>query len=211
MTTNDSQFLKAYNELVTAFFNFMNVVNPQGSQQPNLSYVASQLNQLLNYLAATPQKESYITPTQPDGDIKSDPQQIAHPPHPIISDPLPSAPPINTATDQPKYGSYPELVNGRLKFKSSMINDNSSEDSVYKLFLNEQAQEGYVELCPLSGDILKIVASNPSLYMPLEICSNAGNVTPDKKSVTSQSRLRLVKVVRGWEIADGEKFVLDIN
>ena len=55
MNTNDSQFLKAYNDLVTAFFNFMNVVSPQGSQQSNLSYVASQLNQLLNYLAATPQ------------------------------------------------------------------------------------------------------------------------------------------------------------
>lgn len=211
MNTNDSQFLKAYNELVTAFFHFMNVVNPQGNQQSNLSYVASQLNQLLNYLAAAPQKESSITPTQPDGDVKTDSQPIAPPKDPILIDPLPPAPPINTATYQSKYGSYPEPFNGRFKFKSSMINDNSSEDSVYKLFLNEQAQEGYVELCPLSGDILKIVTSNPSLYLPLEICTNAGSVTPDKKSVTSKSRIRLVKVVRGWEIAEGEKFVLEVN
>ena len=55
MNTNDPQFLKAYNDLVAAFINFMNVVNPQGAHQPNLSYVASQLSQLLKYIGTSPQ------------------------------------------------------------------------------------------------------------------------------------------------------------
>lgn len=220
MNTNDSQFLKAYNDLVTAFFKFMNVVNPQGSQQPNLSYVASQLNQLLNYLAATPQSGAPTTPQQPaDYPAVPDPQpmpqtqQTPQMPQPttrlVMTDPVQLA--ANPTSDEPKYCSYPEPVNGRYKFKSSSITNAPNEDSVYKLCLNENTQDGYVEICPLSGDTLKIVANNPSLYMPLDICSNAGSITPDKNSVSSRSKLRLVKVVRGWEIADGEKFVLDIN
>lgn len=216
MNTNDSQFLKAYNELVTAFFNFMNVVSPQGSQQPNLSYVASQLNQLLNYLAAAPQGGAPTAPPQqPSGDSNTtqspDPKPTIPP---VITDPVPPGghrePVANATNDKPKYCPYPELVNGRYKFKISKLSEDD-EDAVYKLCLDEEAQTGYVEIPTLTGNKLKMVANNPSLYMPQDICSNAGSITPDKNSVSSRFKLRLVRVVRGWEIADGEKFVLDIN
>lgn len=67
MNTNDQQFLKAYNDLVTAFFNFMNVVSPNNNSQPNLSYVASQLNQVLNYLGTLSQGggQSLVRPLFP--------------------------------------------------------------------------------------------------------------------------------------------------
>lgn len=235
MNTNDSQFLKAYNDLVTAFFNFMNVVSPQGSQQSNLSYVASQLNQLLNYLAATPQTAAtpqVVTAPQivtPPQTTTSTVQQPPSPtfaevpaqnptetdPAPRVPEPAPSEiqpkPAFNEANARKRYCAYPELVNGRYKFKSSMISDYAGEDSVYKLTVDEDAQTGFVEIIELTGDILKTVANNPSLYTPLGICPEAVGINSDRTLVTSPSKLHLIKAVRGWEIAEGEIFTLAIS
>lgn len=217
MNTNDSQFLKAYNDLVTAFFNFMNVVSPQGSQQPNLSYVASQLNQLLNYLAtapqaATPTVQQSSTPTGAEALVQNPTETEQAPrvlgPTPSENQPKPT---FNEANAKTKYCAYPELVNGRYKFKSSMISDNADEDSVYKLTVDEDAQAGFVEIIELTGNILKTVANNPSLYTPLGICPEAVGINSERTLVTSRSKLHLVKAVRGWEIADGENFTLIIS
>lgn len=215
MNTNEPQFLKAYNDLITAFFNFMNVVSPQGSQQPNLSFVASQLNQLLNYLAAQPMSVSPNTQQLQTPSLAEAPVQASQAPVSQIQ-----APSISTSQSQPtfeaasakiKYSAYPELVNGRYKFKSSTISEVAGEDSVYKLTIDESNQTGYVEMQELWGDILKTVASNPSLYTPLDICPDAGSISANLKSVSSQSKLRLVKAVRGWEIIEGEKFILNVE
>jgi len=229
MNTNDSQFLKAYNDLVTAFFNFMNVVSPQGSQQSNLSYVASQLNQLLNYLAATPQAvtapQVITTPQTTTSTVQQSPSPtVAEAPakNPTETDPAPCVPESAPSEIQPKpafneanarkrYCAYPELVNGRYKFKSSMISDYVGEDSVYKLTVDEEAQTGFVEIIELTGDILNTVANNPSLYTPLGICPEAVGINSDRTLVTSPSKLHLVKAVRGWEIAEGETFTLTIS
>ena len=92
-----------------------------------------------------------------------------------------------------------------------MISEDVEEVSVYRLTIDEEAVTGFVELQELSDNLLRIVASNPSLYTPLEICPQATSINSTKTSVSSQSKLRLVKVVRGWEIAEGEKFELTIS
>lgn len=216
MYTNDSQFLKAYNELVSAFFNFMNVVNPQDCQQPNLSYVASQLNQLLNYLAANPQTakptvHQPLTSTYEEALVQPPPEAelIPHIQVPTFQEKQ-TQPKFNSANAKSKYCAYPELVNGRYKFKSSMISEEVGEDSVYKLSIDENSQTGFVEILDLTGNLLKTVANNPSLYTPLGICPDAGSITSERTSVTSRSKLHLVKAVRGWEIAEGENFILTI-
>lgn len=213
MNTNDPQFLKAYNDLVAAFINFMNVVNPQGAHQPNLSYVASQLSQLLKYIGTSPQVEPTAS-TQPLDEINEE-FSIQGSPSPIPTSstdaPVIQQPTFNAANAKTKYCAYPELVKGRYKFKSSMITEDVKEVSVYRLTIDEEAETGFVELQELSDNLLRIVISNPSLYTPLEICPQARNINPEKTSVSSQSKLRLVKVVRGWEIAEGEKFELTIS
>lgn len=217
MNTNDQQFLKAYNDFVSAFFNFMNVVSPQDRQQNNLSYVASQLNQLLNYLAATPQsalptEQQAPSPTFTEGPVQKtvEVDQV-----PQVQEPTPSVNPskstFNASNAKTKYCAYPELVNGRYKFKTSMISEEPGEDSVYQLLVDENAQTGFVEIRELTGNLLKIVANNPSLYIPLSICSGAGSITADKKSVISETKLHLVKAVRGWEIVEGENFKLTVS
>lgn len=218
MNTSDSQFLKAYSDLVSAFFNFMNVVNPQDRQQPDLSYVASQLNQLLNYLSAVPQTTAKPTMQQPQSPTITEPPAQNSPETesiPYVQDSTSQEDQprstFNSANAKSKYCAYPELVNGRYKFKSSMISEEVGEDSVYKLSIDENAQTGFVEIRELTGNILKTVANNPSLYTPLGICPEAGSITSERTSVTSRSKLHLVKAVRGWEIAEGENFILTIS
>lgn len=114
-----------------------------------------------------------------------------------------------------KYCAYPEMVNGQYKFKSSALKEKdengSNEELIYKLTIDEDSMRGYVELSDLSDAQVKIVTNNPSLYFPKDVCVGANNVTPDKTSIKSQSKLRLEKVLRGWAIAEGEKFILNVN
>lgn len=217
MNTNDSQFLQAYNDLVSAFFNFMNVVSPQDRQQNNLSYVASQLNQLLNALTATqqtvaPTGQQPPSPTLAEVPVQNpvEAEEVSPVPVPPPSE-NPPKPTFNAANATKMYCAYPELVNGRYKFKSGMISKEPGEDSVYQLLIDENAQIGFVEIRELTGNLLKIVAKNPSLYTPLGVCPEAGCITVDRQSVTSASKLPLVKAVRGWEIAEGEKFKLTVS
>lgn len=217
MNTNDSQFLKAYNDLVSAFFNFMNVVSPQDRQQNNLSYVASQLNQLLDALTSTQQTVAPIgqqppSPTLTEVPVQNPVEEEQTPPVqvPTFSE-NPQKPTFNAANAKTMYCAYPELVNGRYKFKSGMISEEPGEDSVYQLLVDENIQTGFVEIRELTGELLKIVANNPSLYTPLGVCPEAGCITVDRQSVTSASKLPLVKAVRGWEIAEGEKFKLTVS
>jgi hypothetical protein len=222
MNTNDQQFLKAYNDLVTAFFNFMNVVSPNNNSQTNLSYIASQLNQVINYLGmmsqgGTPEPLSPLDSVQAPAPT-SNPILTSEPisTHDSISNPDPD---LDKSLSNPviKYCAYPEMVNGQYKFKSSALkakepNENgSNEEYIYKLTIDEDSMRGYVELAELSDAQVKIVANNPSLYIPKDVCLGANNVTPDKTSIKSQSKLRLEKVLRGWAIAEGEKFILNVD
>lgn len=220
MNTNDQQFLKAYNDLVTAFFNFMNVVSPDNNSQPNLSYVASQLNQVLNYLGTMAQGRN-PEPLPPSNPIlTSEPTSNSVTASDIVTTPVPAhnlAPDLDEPLSNPvvKYCAYPELINGQYKFKSSALKvkdeNESNEDYIYKLTIDEDSQRGYVELAELSDAQMKIIANNPSLYIPKDICEGASNVTPDKTSIKSQSQLHLIKVLRGWAIVKGEKFILNVN
>lgn len=215
MNTNEPQFLKAYNDLVTAFFNLMNVVSPQDSLQPNLSYIASQLNQLLNYLASQPLSVSQNTQQLQTSFPVEAPAHVSQAPVSQVQAPATSSsqhqPTFEATCAKTKYCAFPELVNGRYKFKSSTISEVVGEDSVYKLTIDDSTQTGYVEMQELSGDILKTVASNPSLYTPLDICPDAGSISANLKSVSSQSKLHLVKAIRGWEIVEGEIFKLIVE
>lgn len=218
MNTNDQQFQKAYNELVTAFFNFMNVVSPQNSPQPNLSYIASQLNQLLNYLGTIPPAPVQVS----DSDSVTIPESVSVSESNPISDSMPNPIPKPEYDYLPnpvvRYCAYPELTNGQYKFKGSALKEVNSDESsderenyIYKLTIDEGVMRGYVELAELSQDQIEIISNNPTQYTPQDVCDGANNITPGKRSITSQSKLRLVKVVRGWVIAEGEKFILNVN
>ncbi len=228
MNTNDQQFLKAYNELVAAFFNFMNVVSPQNNQQLNLSYIASQLNQLLKYLGQIPQEPISAQNTMEVPEANPNMATTVLSPS-VVTNPSPATSPIQPTVQNPpsndellnpvvKYCAYPELTNGQYKFKSSALKDMDGNESdeerenfIYKLTIDESLMRGYVELVNLTSDQVKIITNNPTQYTPQDVCIGANNITPGKMSITSQSKLHLVKVVRGWVIAEGEKFVLNVQ
>ena len=217
MNTNDPQFQKAYNDLITAFFSFMKVVNPKGDSRSILPYIASQLNQLLNCLEVMPRESQSQVEESTPITVTQDPASVKEPGSEQTTTNLQPMGKMSLNNPVIKYCAYPELTNGQYKFKSSALKVDSGDESneqrenyIYKLTIDEEANRGYVELAELSPDQVMIIANNPTLYTPQDICVGANNITPGKTSITSKSILRLEKAIRGWVIAAGEKFSLTV-
>ncbi len=65
MDTKDPRFVIAYNELVNAFFKFINIVNPAPSRQDQIRMICESMNSLVNMLQDESEEtghEDYLTP-----------------------------------------------------------------------------------------------------------------------------------------------------
>ena len=182
---------------------------------------------MLNDLGAKPSDKGVVSDTPFSHDVNC---PIVDTPNTAV-EPAPIQQPLNVPSSAAqnisansmknpvvKYCPYPELTNGKYKFKSSLFKEatsaNNSDDSesyIYKRTLDEETMQGYVELADLNMEQVKIITNNPTMYTPQDVCVGAENIVPGKTSIRSQSKLRLEKVVRGWVIADGQKFVLNVS
>lgn len=239
MDTRSNEFRAAYNQLVLAFVNFMNVVNPgDGTQQATLHMIAGQLDTLLCYLGSADEVQS--------ADSRSQPSPVAtFPLADKLSKVVTGTPDASTCEEtedhgaivphkeqpdatQPSsnvkiyYSPFPESVKGVWKFKSASLR--LSEDGqpirergnayIYKLSLDENIGKGYVEIIPVKKSIdtntFNIIANNQSEYLPSDVCVNAEMLTIEKSELRCNTKVLLEKVMKGWSIAANQKFDLDI-
>lgn len=219
MDTRSNEFRAAYNQLVTAFVNFMNVVNPEAStQQATLHIIAGQLDTLLSYLGSTGEGKQTATHSLPE---PSGSDSIVFEP---VDEPKsgPSPAPVHSGEEKIYFSSYPELVKDVWKFKTGSLR--LSEDGqpiremgnafIYKLHLDEVAGKGYAEIIPVKKSVdtntFNIIANNQSEYLPSEVCVNADMLTANNTELRCSSKVLLEKVTKGWGILSNQKFVLDI-
>lgn len=239
MDTRSNEFRAAYNQLVTAFANFMNVVNPgAGTQQATLHMIAGQLDTLLYYLGSAEEVQSVDNQSQPSP-VESSPvadelsKGTARVPDASARGETVDREPISPHTEQLNaslpsdevkiyYSPFPEPVKGVWKFKSSSLR--LSEDGqpirergnayIYKLSLDENLGKGYAEIIPIKKSIdtntFNIIANNQSEYLPSDVCVNAEILTIEKSELRCNTKVLLEKVTKGWSIVANQKFDLDI-
>lgn len=239
MDTRSNEFRVAYNQLVTAFVNFMNVVNPgAGTQQATLHMIAGQLDTLLYYLGSAGEVQSVNNQSQPSP-VESSPladklsKGTAGVPDASTRGETVDREPIASHTEQPDeallsedvktyYSPFPEQVKGVWKFKSASLR--LSEDGqpirergnayIYKLSLDENVGKGYAEIIPIKKSIdtntFNIIANNQSEYLPSDVCVNAEMLTIEKTELRCNTKVLLEKVTKGWSIVSNQKFDLDI-
>ena len=209
MDTRSNEFRAAYNQLVTAFVNFMNVVNPNaGTQQATRHMIAGQLDTLLYYLGSAGEVQSAGSQSQPSPVAPSPvadklSKGSAGVPDASTREENADRKPIVPHTEQPDaalpsddvkiyYSPFPEPVKGVWKFKSASLR--LSEDGqpirergnayIYKLSLDENVGKGYAEIIPVKKSIdtntFNIIANNQSEYLPSDVCVNAEMLTIEK-------------------------------
>lgn len=94
MDTNNPQFQAAYNDLVGAFFRFINVVNPS-SPEDQVRLICNSLQSLLGTLGDNPYFGGQTATQQPEVKTVAD-ESTKTAEHPVITEPVP---PVKAQTD----------------------------------------------------------------------------------------------------------------
>lgn len=233
MDTNSQQFQKAYSDLISAFINFMNVVNPNSvnGNEAILHLIASQLNQVLQVVKAQTTSNPYIasnsgstfTPSTFNQNEMSNPETNT-----VISPQQTSAPSNDSSVSETLedsgaetkifYSQYPVDYNGKLVFKGISLKQSSDKDLpyteqgtayLYKLTIDQKQGKGRIEIVPNPSG-LDIISKNKATYLPSRICQ-LSNDKEDISEISSESVLKIKAEGRSWALEDGEKFIINIK
>lgn len=218
MDTNDPRFQSAYNDLVGAFFRFINVVNPAPTPEVQVQLILNALQSLIGTMEENPlfhgnsgtvgaytqdPQPGEMPTTQPEPQSQPQPRQPEPQPEPRQPEPKPE-PDSHT---HPAVGCYPEKRFATLptftsdevyRFiiknlrKEEAFKDGGIDKRDYPLILEFNGTEGIFSLN---------IETIEQTYLPIftkEVAVVIGNLTKDNVWVEKPGRIK--KTTGAWEI-----------
>lgn len=202
MDTNDKQFQTAYNDLVGAFFRFINTVNPAPTPEAQVSLIYNSLKSLMDTLGNNPCFMN--NETEPEKAVNRAETKSAQDTTPVDKNSVdPKSETNDTSTSQlseyevKKLSPTPELQDGKYSVASIRLQKPQEESNIdindYPFILEYTGDEGIFTLNPkLKPELM------PDFNFPkevVEVVRNSGN-----KCFHTIKAGRIVKDGRKWYI-----------
>lgn len=219
MDTRNPIFLNAYNDLVNAFFRFINVVNPAPSRDDQIRLICNSLNALVDMLgASSPAQNLSGSPVHPEASapvyseperpVYQEPAVAAETSRPAYTEPAAPQPASAQAYEEQRYAGIPTLTADEVyRFiirslkKPEFFNGDTADYSEYPFLLEFSGEEGIFTLNPQkTGNATR----DPNFAELLaEACDASvvvieGNPTPANVIVASPGKIE--KCTGAWEI-----------
>jgi len=186
MDTNSQQFQEALQNLTTAFFQFLRVVNPSGiTREADIIYITQSLQAIAsrmgNNTSADVPAQSVSSDTKQTTNV--DPTPIATPSveQPVVSPVLPDQP--NLFREQPWF----DKRTGVWGFDRPRPFDGDSK--LFRLYTN--GNEGEFEMKPVSAENWQVVYEGKDKILPPEVVTIEGEMAPSAQSEpTGRGKIR---------------------
>lgn len=214
MNTDDPRFTAAYNGLVNAFFNFINVVNPAPSRDEQIMLICNSLKSLVSTLENGPSRDTISCPEpapEKPGQAPAIPRPAPTAPNPAPTEPqrdeAPAPKPVAVSGyTEKRYGMEPTLTGEEVyKFiKKSLKKENTFDQNLNPDAPDKKEYPFIVEYNDEVGDgefYLNDTAILDGVFdgaISADVVQLAGNPTISNWKITSNGKL--VKSTGGYEV-----------
>ena len=197
MDTNDKRFQDALHQLTTAFFNFLDVVNPNGvNQTEEIRYISQMLQTLSSHLggASLSGVQPPQVPASPGNNVSVEvpgvpptpvtPVEPAPQPIPQVSpQPVPQTTPQASPQTAREFPKSPNMFKsspfksesmGRYMFRKLEVND--GDEKCFEFYIS--GDQGLFAMKPVSKENWRVIYENKERMLPDSVVIVEGEILP---------------------------------
>lgn len=185
MDTNERQFQDALHQLTTAFFHFLDVVNPNGlNQADEIRYISQMLQNLSSHFGGMPTREPIPSQISVEGNDEKVEEAVVTPsPEVSPQPPLQVTPTLcpessrSFPTNPNMFKSSPVISNamGRFVFRKLEVND--GVEKCFEFYIS--GDQGLFAMKPVSRENWAIIYENKERLLPNTVVTVEGDILPN--------------------------------
>lgn len=202
MNTEDKRFQDALHNLTTAFYNFLDVVNPGGVDRAgDIRYIAQSLQNLATHMGGIPAAEST---NQSDSIMETSAQRNqSSAPQPSISIPTSNSNGVSPYPDKPNFFRETPYYNKRTeKHVFDKLRPDDGPSKLFQFYINEDNTEGEFEMKRTSSNDWNDIYEAKEKVFPSQVVVVEGSVEMVPSCIESLEKgiVRRDANGRDWEI-----------